>query len=203
MRSKIRRRIVSWKISMKWAEIRDLNFCFQINYFRYIVVVASNFFPMNETVRDREIGQTRRVRNHSSSVQDLRVIRPVFPLPILLLAMQQQEPIESPPHRFLRILNGKFSEWKRMLQPFVSVSLRVSLATMYNIYFVCAVHYNRSRASAIDWCAGIGMLIILTALTYSALFYFHIFRPLCIRYRIDVRLVQLYADRVEPVVRLP
>ncbi len=55
----------------------------------------------------------------------------------------------------------------------------VSLAfvfLLYNAYFITAIAYNRRNAIRWDWCDGHGLLIILTAITYWSLFYFHILK---------------------------
>ncbi len=59
----------------------------------------------------------------------------------------------------------------------VSLLLRVLAAVLYNCYFGAAVYYARINGLKIDWCGGVGMLIILTIITYCGLFYFKVFLP--------------------------
>lgn len=47
---------------------------------------------------------------------------------------------------------------------------------LYNAYFITAIAYNRRNYIHWDWCDGHGLLIILTAITYWSLFYFHILK---------------------------
>ncbi|XP_032794180.2 solute carrier family 28 member 3 isoform X2 [Daphnia magna] len=56
--------------------------------------------------------------------------------------------------------------------------LRIFLAISYNCYFVAAVYHARTERLDIDWCDGVGMLIILTVIVYCGLFYYKIFKPL-------------------------
>lgn len=59
----------------------------------------------------------------------------------------------------------------------VYLLLRVLAAILYNCYFVAAVYHARINGLEIDWCGGVGMLIILTIITYCGLFYFKVFLP--------------------------
>ena len=59
----------------------------------------------------------------------------------------------------------------------VLLLLRLLAAILYNCYFVAAVYHAKINGHDIDWCAGIGMLIILTIIVYSGLFYYKIFQP--------------------------
>lgn len=54
---------------------------------------------------------------------------------------------------------------------------RILVAILYNCYFVAAIYYARQNGCEIDWCGGVGMLIILTILVYCGLFYYKIFIP--------------------------
>ncbi|KAI9560238.1 hypothetical protein GHT06_014252 [Daphnia sinensis] len=56
--------------------------------------------------------------------------------------------------------------------------LRIFVAIAYNCYFVAAVYHARIERLDIDWCDGVGMLIILTVIVYCGLFYYKIFKPL-------------------------
>lgn len=67
---------------------------------------------------------------------------------------------------------GKQHEFK------VSLLFKIVTTILYNCYFVSAVCYARYNGTEIDWCEGVGMLIILTILVYFCLFYYKIFKPL-------------------------
>ena len=50
----------------------------------------------------------------------------------------------------------------------------IVVAVLYNVYFVAAVYYAMDQGIELDWCDGVGFLIIVTAIVYVALFYFQI-----------------------------
>jgi pyrimidine nucleoside transport protein len=50
----------------------------------------------------------------------------------------------------------------------------ILLAVLYNAYFVASVYYSIHNGIAMDWCDGVGFLIVLTGLIYLGLFYFQI-----------------------------
>ncbi len=61
------------------------------------------------------------------------------------------------------------------------LGLNVLLAILYNVYFFGAVYYytnNEDNDKGIEWCEGLGFLIILTVIVYACLFYFYIVKPL-------------------------
>lgn len=47
---------------------------------------------------------------------------------------------------------------------------------LYNAYFITCILYNHRNKLDWEWCDGHGLLIILTALVYWALFYFHVLK---------------------------
>ena len=50
----------------------------------------------------------------------------------------------------------------------------IILAVLYNAYFIASVYYSIHNGIPMDWCDGVGFLIVLTALIYLGLFYFQI-----------------------------
>ncbi|KAI9560233.1 hypothetical protein GHT06_014247 [Daphnia sinensis] len=50
----------------------------------------------------------------------------------------------------------------------------IIFAILYNVYFVASVHYSIRNGIPMDWCDGVGFLIVLTGITYLGLFYFQI-----------------------------
>ncbi|KAI9560235.1 hypothetical protein GHT06_014249 [Daphnia sinensis] len=50
----------------------------------------------------------------------------------------------------------------------------VILAILYNAYFVASIYYSIKNGIPMDWCGGVGLLIILTVISYVGLFYFQI-----------------------------
>ena len=52
----------------------------------------------------------------------------------------------------------------------------ILLVAAYNAYIAYAVHFHLKTGRNMDWCGGLGFLIILTALVYFSLFYFHILK---------------------------
>ena len=61
----------------------------------------------------------------------------------------------------------------------ITLFLRIIIAVLYNCYFVAAIYYVRIKELDIDWCGGVGMLIIITVIVYCGLFYYKVFKPLC------------------------
>ena len=52
----------------------------------------------------------------------------------------------------------------------------ILLVAAYNAYIAYAVHFHLKTGRNMDWCGGLGFLIIVTALVYFSLFYFHILK---------------------------
>ncbi len=50
----------------------------------------------------------------------------------------------------------------------------IILALLYNAYFIASIYYSVHNGIAMDWCNGIGLLIIMTAMVYLGLFYFQV-----------------------------
>jgi hypothetical protein len=60
----------------------------------------------------------------------------------------------------------------------LTLFLRICAAILYNSYFVAAIYYAHLKELDIDWCGGVGMLVILTVIVYCGLFYYKVFKPL-------------------------
>lgn len=56
----------------------------------------------------------------------------------------------------------------------VRLIVLVSLSLLYNSYFVACIHYSIRNGIPINWCDNVGLLIILTIITYVGLFYFQV-----------------------------
>ncbi|EFX87744.1 hypothetical protein DAPPUDRAFT_96692 [Daphnia pulex] len=69
---------------------------------------------------------------------------------------------------------GNFAEKNRFK---ITVFLRIFAAISYNCYFVAVVYNAHLKQLDIDWCGGVGMLIILTVIVYCGLFYYKVFKP--------------------------
>ena len=52
----------------------------------------------------------------------------------------------------------------------------ILLVAAYNAYIAYAVHFHLKTGRNMDWCGGLGFLIIVTGLVYFSLFYFHILK---------------------------
>ena len=50
----------------------------------------------------------------------------------------------------------------------------IILAVLYNAYFIASIYYSIHNDTLMDWCNGVGLLIILTVITYVSLFYFQV-----------------------------
>lgn len=50
----------------------------------------------------------------------------------------------------------------------------IIFAILYNAYFIASVHYSIRNGIPMDWCDGVGFLIVLTGIIYLGLFYFQI-----------------------------
>lgn len=71
-------------------------------------------------------------------------------------------------------LNDFGTKRKRLVRQIVYVLL----ALLYNSYFVASVYYSIQHGIPMDWCNGVGLLIILTVVSYLGLFYFQIVKRL-------------------------
>jgi membrane protein CcdC involved in cytochrome C biogenesis len=52
------------------------------------------------------------------------------------------------------------------------------LVLLYHTYLIAAVNYNISREIPIDWCDGLGFLIVLTGIVYWSLLYYFVLKRL-------------------------
>lgn len=50
--------------------------------------------------------------------------------------------------------------------------LLTAVTLMYNIYLIFAINYTVSKGIQMDWCHGLGFLIIITVIVYWSLFYY-------------------------------
>ena len=62
------------------------------------------------------------------------------------------------------------------LKRLVKIVLIIALVTAYNGYMAYALHYHLSTGRDLDWCGGLGFLIIVTLITYISLLYFNVLK---------------------------
>lgn len=56
----------------------------------------------------------------------------------------------------------------------VRYGILLAIAILYNAYFIASVYYAVSTGNGVDWCDGVGLLIVVTAVVYVGLFYFQV-----------------------------
>ena len=66
--------------------------------------------------------------------------------------------------------------------------LTVLLVAGYNCYLVYALYFQLSSGWTIDWCGGLGFIIIVTIVVYCNLFYFHIVKRIFKWKKIEVKI---------------
>ena len=66
--------------------------------------------------------------------------------------------------------------------------LTVLLVAGYNCYLVYALYFQLSSGWTIDWCGGLGFIIIVTIIVYCNLFYFHIVKRIFKWKKIEVKI---------------
>lgn len=62
------------------------------------------------------------------------------------------------------------------------------LGLAYNVYLAYAIHYHAAKGRTLDWCGGLGFLIVLTSIVYLGLFYFYVVKWAMRRWRLQPRL---------------
>ena len=70
--------------------------------------------------------------------------------------------------------NGETRRWN--LKRLAKIVLIIVLVTAYNGYMAYALHYHLSTGRDLDWCGGLGFLIIVTLITYISLLYFNVLK---------------------------
>merc|ERR1712106_383319 len=76
------------------------------------------------------------------------------------------------------------------------VILIIILVAAYNAYLVYAIHFHLATGRPIDWCGGLGFLIIITVIVYCNLLYFHVIKRFLIWKRIKIQ----PSERMEQIV---
>lgn len=66
------------------------------------------------------------------------------------------------------------------------IILILILVAAYNAYLVYAIHFHLATGRPIDWCGGLGFLIIITLFVYSNLLYFHVVKKLFVWKKIRI-----------------
>ena len=59
------------------------------------------------------------------------------------------------------------------------IGLLLLLSLAYNAYLVYAIYFHMSTGRAIDFCDGLGFLLVITGIIYISLFYFLIVKKYC------------------------
>ena len=77
---------------------------------------------------------------------------------------------------------------KMNVKSMLKLVVQVGLAALYNIYLVYAMHFHRVTGRDLDWCGGLGFLIIITVIVYLTLVYYYIVKPWVRKSRIKVKL---------------
>ena len=62
--------------------------------------------------------------------------------------------------------------WLERVRPMKTHLVRLMLAVVYNGYLSWAVWYASCQQQPIDYCGGVGLLVVVTAIVYVAMFYF-------------------------------
>ena len=73
----------------------------------------------------------------------------------------------------------------------VRIGVYVILALLYNASFVASIYYQIHNGIELDWCDGVGFLIILNAVVYLGLFYFQVVKKFWGR--------QIYKSVLKPI----
>ncbi|KZS13466.1 Solute carrier family 28 member 3 [Daphnia magna] len=88
---------------------------------------------------------------------------------------------DEPPDRSCEFIGNALEKLWASLGDFFSERSAVArsiiyiiFAILYNVYFVASVHYSIRNGIPMDWCDGVGFLIVLTGIIYLGLFYFQI-----------------------------
>ena len=82
---------------------------------------------------------------------------------------------------------GRASLWARLGMA-RKMLLTVLLVAGYNCYLVYALYFQLSSGWTIDWCGGLGFIIIVTIIVYCNLFYFHIVKRIFKWKKIEVKI---------------
>lgn len=72
--------------------------------------------------------------------------------------------------KFWKLIGNFFSKRARLTRSIVYIII----ALLYNAYFIASIYYSLHNSIPMDWCDGVGFLIVITALTYLGLFYFQV-----------------------------
>jgi len=84
------------------------------------------------------------------------------------------------------------------------VILIIILVAAYNAYLVYAIHFHLSTGRPMDWCGGLGFLIVLTLIVYFFLLYFHVIKRFMVWRRIRIgpskRMEQILSTKVSKCV---
>ena len=69
----------------------------------------------------------------------------------------------------------------------VKFAAKVVAALLYNAYIVYSIYYHKSNGLTLDWCGGLGFLLILTGFVYMFLIYVHVVTPLINKLGCNIR----------------
>ena len=95
--------------------------------------------------------------------------------PSLGTVKQEQESFTPVENANISSKKGDTVNWWN-LKHLVKIVLIIALVTAYNGYMAYALHYHLSTGRDLDWCGGLGFLIIVTLITYISLLYFNVLK---------------------------
>ncbi|KZS13467.1 Solute carrier family 28 member 3 [Daphnia magna] len=94
---------------------------------------------------------------------------------------QSNDSDDEPPDQSCEFIGNALEKFWTKLGDFFSQRsaaarsiIYIIFAILYNVYFVASVHYSIRNGIPMDWCDGVGFLIVLTGIIYLGLFYFQI-----------------------------
>ena len=77
---------------------------------------------------------------------------------------------------------------KSSMKTLTNIFVKMILFIGYNSYLGYAIHYNIENEKDIDWCGGLGFLILLTSWVYILFFYFKILKPQIIKSKLKIKI---------------
>ncbi len=77
---------------------------------------------------------------------------------------------------------------KSSMKTLTNIFVKVILFIGYNSYLGYAIHFNIENEKDMDWCGGLGFLILLTSWVYILFFYFKIFKPQIIKSNLKIKI---------------
>lgn len=101
----------------------------------------------------------------------------------------------NPVTKFLELLHSLVGN-SAAQNPWLKVVVIVGLFLLYNAYIITAVAYHIRNDTNIEWCEGLGFLIVCTGLVYFGLFYYNFAKPYVKRVVISLNTI------IQPLIAL-